>query len=247
MAPCFKHLPEGVQASDATAGGTPALDDALPALDGALPALLLSVSAACSAVCSWRRSNTANKSSFDNCLAFVRKRRLRRCAFFNSAATRLRSARMRACAPFMSAIVFDKEVIAFPASPVPARSCVPMAATWLSAELAAALDDPAGASPSLPRCEPGMAQMQLRRHGWRARRGARYCQPKNCFQNAAGASALATGAAQHTLAHARGVQVWPQPHPVLCPETQQTARQMGSRSLLARSLGTDPQSVQKHQ
>ena len=239
MAPRFKHSPVGVQASDASAGGMPALDDALPPLAPSL-------SSAAYDVRSWRRSSTANQSSFDTCLAFVRMWRLRCCAFFNSAATRLRSACMRACSAFMSAFVWDREVIALPASPVPARSCVPTAATWLSAELAATPEDATGASPSLPHREPGMAQTQLRLHWRRARRGAHLLQPRFCCESTEGASAPTKTPAQQALARAHGVQACEHSHHVLSREMLQTARQMEYLSLLARYLGVVPTSAQKH-
>ena len=66
----------------ATAGADdPAAEEGEP-LDGS--AVLSAVSADASS----RMHSTASKSSFDNCLAFVFSRFLRRCAFFNSLAKR---------------------------------------------------------------------------------------------------------------------------------------------------------------
>ena len=72
--------------------------------DEAEPLLGSAVLSAVSADASSRINSTASKSSFDNCLAFVFSRFLRRSAFLISLAKRLRSPLTRACSLRMFAM-----------------------------------------------------------------------------------------------------------------------------------------------
>ena len=113
------------------AGGVAPLPDAPP--EGTMSSSPPDPSA-----CSCLIINTAKRSSLLSWRAFPFKRRLRRCAFFNSFAARLRSSRMRNCSLFISAIVAESDVSPPSPSSDVARRWEPSAATRRSAARRAA-------------------------------------------------------------------------------------------------------------
>ena len=151
----YKPSWSGTWSLSATTGTTTREEEAEPLLGSA-------VLSAVSADASSRINSTASKSSFDNCLAFVFSRFLRRCAFLISLAKRLRSPLTRACSLRMFAMSAFK--LARLRSPEPREALIAWASAC-TAELAAAGAVPEPALPEAPEArgspEPGAAALAM--------------------------------------------------------------------------------------